>query len=179
MGTFTVGCLIKNQGDREKCVQIPRLMVDTGSEATWIPRRHLEQIGLKAEKRQPFQMATGHYVYRDIGYGVVRVEQRETIDEIVFAEQGDYVLLGARALEGLLLWVDPKNKKLIEIEAQPVAKVIVPGKVSPDKDQPLVVGMVIQGEGGPPPTAEELVEPRAGKKRKSSAKSTFAAKQPK
>ena len=165
MGTFTVGCLIKNHTDREKAVTIPRLMVDTGSEATWIPRRQLEQIDVKPEKRQPFQMANGQLVYRDIGYALVRVGQRETTDEIVFAEKGDYVLLGARALEGLLLWVDPKNKKLIEIEAHPVAKVVVPGKVSPDKDQPLVTGMVIQGEGGPPPIAGESVRKPARRKR--------------
>ncbi len=145
MGTFSVGCLIKNHVNREKSVRIARLMVDTGSEATWIPRRFLEQIDVKPEKRQAFQLANGQWVYRDIGYALVRGGQRETTDEIVFAEKGDYVLLGARALEGLLLWVDPKNKKLIEIEASPVAKVVVPGKVSPDKDRPMVTGMVIQG----------------------------------
>ena len=165
MGTFTVGCLIKNHMDREKAVTIPRLMVDTGSEATWIPRRQLEHIDVKPEKRQPFQMANGQLVYRDIGYALVRVGQRETTDEIVFAEKGDYVLLGARALEGLMLWVDPQNKKLIEIEAHPVAKVVVPGKVSPDKDQPLVTGMVIQGEGGPPPIAGESERKPARRKR--------------
>ena len=164
MGTFTVGCLIKNHVDREKAVAIPRLMVDTGSEATWIPRKLLEHIEIKPEKRQVFQMANGQQVYRDVGFAIVRVGQRETTDEIVFAEKGDYVLLGARALEGMLLWVDPKNKKLIEIEASPVAKVIVPGKVSPDKDQPLKTGMVIQGEGGPPPVVED--RPRKSIRRK-------------
>lgn len=162
MGTFNVGCLIKNHVNREKTVEIPRLMVDTGSEATWIPRKLLEQIEVKPEKRQTFQMANGQWVYRDVGYALVRVGQRETTDEIVFAEKGDYVLLGARALEGLMLWVDAKNKKLIEIAAQPVAKVVVPGKVPPDKDQPIVTGMVIQGEGGPPP----VVEVRSQKKRR-------------
>ena len=165
MGTFTVGCLIKNHVDREKAVTIPRLMVDTGSEATWIPRRHLEQINVKPEKRQPFQMANGQQVYRDIGYAFVRVGQRETIDEIVFAETEDRVVLGPRTLSGLLLWVDAENKKLIEIEAQPVAKVVVPGKVSPHKDQPLVTGMVIQGRGGPPPVAGESVRKPARRKR--------------
>lgn len=165
MGTFNVGCLIKNHVNREKAVEIPRLMVDTGSEATWIPRKLLEQIEVKPEKRQVFQMANGQFVYRDVGYAIVRVGQRETTDEIVFAERGDYVLLGARAMEGLLLWVDPKNKKLIEIEASPVAKVVVPGKVLPGKDQPLVAGMVIQGEGGPPPVVG--VEPRVARRRKS------------
>lgn len=151
MGTFNVGCLIKNPANRDKAVEIPRLMVDTGSEATWIPRKLLEQIDVKPEKRQTFQMANGQFVYRDVGYGIIRVGQRETVDELVFAEKGDYVLLGARAMQGLLLWVDPKNKKLVEIAASPVAKVVVPGQVRPGKDQPLVTGMVIQGEGGPPP----------------------------
>jgi predicted aspartyl protease len=167
MGTFSVGCLIKNHVNREKAVEIPRLMVDTGSEATWIPRKLLEQIDVKPEKRQVFQMANGQQVYRDVGYALVRVGQRETIDEIVFAEKGDYVLLGARALEGLLLWVDPKNKKLIEIVAHPVAKVVVPGRVPPDKDQPLSTGLVIQGEGGPPPVVEARKQKsvRSGRKR--------------
>src|SRR5439155_9920623 len=167
MGTFNVGRLIKNHVNREMAVEIPRLMVDTGSEATWIPRKLLEQIDVKPEKRQAFQMANGQQVYRDVGYAVVRVGQRETTDEIVFAEKGDYVLLGARALEGLLLWVDPKNKKLIEIAAHPVAKVVVPGRVPPDKDQPLSTGLVIQGEGGPPPVVEATKQKsvRSGRKR--------------
>jgi predicted aspartyl protease len=151
MGTFCIGCLIKNQVDREKTVRIPRLMVDTGSDATWISRKLLEQIGVQPEKRQGFQMANGQFVYRDVGFALIRVGTRETTDEIVFAEKGDYLLLGARALEGLLLWVDPENKKLIEIETHPVAKSVVPGKVLPDKDRPFRVGATIQGEGGPAP----------------------------
>jgi clan AA aspartic protease len=168
MGTFTVGCLIKNHVNRDQAVEIPRLMVDTGSEATWIPRKLLEQIEVKPEKRQVFQMANGQQVYRDVGYAVVRVGKRETTDEVVFAEKGDYVLLGARALEGLLLWVDPKNKKLIEIDAHPVAKVVVPGKVPPDKDQPISTGLIIQGQGGPPPVVEEHSRAAARPKRKKS-----------
>ncbi len=151
MGTFCIGCLIKNHVDREKVVQIPRLMVDTGSEATWISQKTLEKIAVKPEKRQAFQMANGQFGYRDVGYALIRVGSRETIDEVVFAEPGDYLLLGARALEGLLLWVDPKNKKLVEIEAHPVAKSVVPGKKDPNKDKPFTVGAMIQGEAGPVP----------------------------
>jgi len=151
MGTFTVGCLIKNIVRRKKSVKIPRLMVDTGSDATWIARKDLEKIGVRPEKCLAFQMANGQQVYRDVGYALIRIGQRETTDEVVFAEKGDFLLLGARALEGLLLWVDAKNKKLIEIEAHPVAKVIVPGKTSPDKDKLIGTGLVIQGTGGPPP----------------------------
>jgi predicted aspartyl protease len=151
MGTFTVGCLIKNHVDCEKSVKVPRLMVDTGSDATWIARKLLQQIEIKVQKRRTDEMANGQCVYRDVGYAIVRVAGRETVDEVVFAETGDLMLLGARALEGLMLWVDPTHKKLIEIASQPVAKVIVPGKVLPDKDKPIIIGMSIQGQGGPPP----------------------------
>ena len=98
MGTFTVGFSIMNIVDREKSTTIPHLMVDTGSEETWISRKLLEQIEIKPQKRQPFQMANGHYIYRDVGYATIRVGRRETVDEVVFAEKGDYILLGARAL---------------------------------------------------------------------------------
>jgi len=151
MGVFKGGCLIKNHVDREKSVQIPRLMVNTGSDATWIARKLLEQIEIKVEKRLPFQMANGQYVYRDVGFAIIRIGQRETSDDVVFAEKGDYTLLGSRALEGLMLWVDARNKKLIEIEAGPIAQAVVPGKISPDKDKPFYAGMIIQGQGGPPP----------------------------
>jgi len=151
MTALQVDCLIKNQVDREKSVKIPRLMVDTKSHSTWIARKPLEQIGVKVEKRLLYQMSNSQYVYRDVGYAIIRVGPRETADEVVFAEEGDFSLLGARALEGLLLWVDARNKKLIEIEAGPIAKVVVPGKVPPDKDRPFYAGAIIQGEGGPPP----------------------------
>jgi predicted aspartyl protease len=153
MGTFTVGCLIKNLVDRDKAARIPRLLVDTGSEATWIPRRRtLEQIAVKPEKRSLLRMANGQEIYRDVGYAIIRVGDSETADEVVFAEPGDYVLLGARALEGMALWEDAKSKKLVSTGPYPVAKIIVPGKPPKDKDSlsPAIAG-VVQGQGGPAP----------------------------
>jgi predicted aspartyl protease len=149
MGTFTIGCQVKNHASREKSVTVPRLMVDTGAEATWIPRKLLKRAEIKPEKRQTYRMANGELVYRDVGYAIIRVGQRETIDEVVFAEEGDFSLLGARSLEGLLLWVDPRNKRLIEIDASPISKVIVPGKPSPHKDRSVSISMIIPGEAGP------------------------------
>jgi hypothetical protein len=58
---------------------------------------------------------------------VIRVGKRETADDVVFAETGDYALLGARALEGLNLWVDAANKKLVPGRAWPLEDVIVGG----------------------------------------------------
>ena len=77
MGTFTIGCLIKNLVDREKTIRITRIMVDTGSEATWIPRKKLEEAGIKSEKRQTFPMVNGQWIYRDVGYALVRIGDRD------------------------------------------------------------------------------------------------------
>jgi predicted aspartyl protease len=45
-------------------------------------------------------------VERDIGYAILRVDEFETVDEVVFAETGDMNLLGVRTLEGFGVAVD-------------------------------------------------------------------------
>ncbi len=51
MGLFSIGCLIENQQDRGRKIRIHKIVVDTGSELTWINYRHLEKIGIDAEKK--------------------------------------------------------------------------------------------------------------------------------
>lgn len=114
MGLFTVGCRIENHHDPKKSVVIPRLVVDTGSEFTWVPATQLEKIGIEPRKRDlQIQMANGQIITRNVGYAVLKVEKSETIDEVVFAQKGDLLLLGCRALEGLNLRVDSRAKKLV------------------------------------------------------------------
>jgi len=42
----------------------------------------------------------------------VRVAGIETLDEVVFGEPGDLILLGSRSLEGMNLRIDPLSKRL-------------------------------------------------------------------
>ena len=44
MGAFHIGCKVENHTDRTKGIRIPKLLVDTGSEYTWIPSSKLETI---------------------------------------------------------------------------------------------------------------------------------------
>ncbi|MBK5256207.1 MAG: hypothetical protein JJE39_09270 [Vicinamibacteria bacterium] len=100
--------------DRTRAVTIPRALVDTWSEYTWIPAKTLEKIGVNREKMDlVFLMANGQTVTRSVGFAILKVEKQFTIDEVVFAEPGDLTLLGARTLEGLSLVVDPRRKKLV------------------------------------------------------------------
>jgi predicted aspartyl protease len=114
MGTFYTSCTVENHVDRSKSVRVPRLLVDTGSDDTWIPAATLEKIGIKREKKDiPFVMANGQTITRNIGFAILRIGPHFTTDEVVFAEPGDLLLLGARALEGMNLAVDAKQKKLV------------------------------------------------------------------
>jgi predicted aspartyl protease len=122
MGTFRVGAKIENIKDRKQSATVPKLLVDTGSEYTWISSATLEKLGIEREKKDlQFVMANGTLITRSVGFAIVRVDKSFTVDEIVFAERGDLLLLGARSLEGLSLAVDPRQKKLVASGPLPVA----------------------------------------------------------
>jgi predicted aspartyl protease len=114
MGTFHTACTVANHVDRSRSVRLQRLLVDTGSEYSWIPAAKLEAIGVKREKKDVhFVMANGEAITRSVGFAILRVGRQFTIDEVVFAEAGDLALLGARTLEGLNLTVEPARKRLV------------------------------------------------------------------
>ena len=122
MGTFSVGCRIENSVNRTRRVAISRMLVDTGSEYTWVPATMLEKIGIAREKKDiEFVMANGQRITRSIGFAIIRVAKSFTIDEVVFAEKCDLLLLGARSLEGLNLAVDSSRKKLVASGPVPAA----------------------------------------------------------
>ena len=106
METFYTHCIVQNHSDRKKQSRIPKILVDTGSEYTWIPEATLERIGVAREKKDlPFMLANGQQITRSVG----------------FAERGDLLLLGARTLEGLNLVVNSRDKKLVAAGPIPAA----------------------------------------------------------
>ena len=114
MGTFSVPCRVTNVVDRSRAIELAELLVDTGSEYTWITATDLARIDVAREKKDlHFIMANGEQVTRSVGFAILHVEDAFTIDEVVFAEPGDLLLLGARTLEGLNLAVDARLKKLV------------------------------------------------------------------
>ena len=122
MGSFFVRCKIEHIVDRDTSVVIPKILVDTGSEYTWIPTATLEKIGVQREKKDlAFVMANGQQVTRSVGFAIIRFDKFFTVDEVVFAEKGDLLLLGARTLEGLNLVVDSRQKKLVAAGPLPAA----------------------------------------------------------
>ena len=128
MGKFPVGGKVANHLDRTKSARIPRMLVDTGSEYTWIPATILDRIEIPRENKDlEFVMANGTRITRSVGFAVLYVERTFTTDEVVFAEKGDLLLLGARTLEGLNLAVDPRRKRLVAAGPLPVAALLPRG----------------------------------------------------
>jgi predicted aspartyl protease len=114
VGAFYLDCKIENHREPKKSVVVPHLLVDSGSEFTWVPAELLSRIGVEPVKRDiRVQMANGQIITRTVGYAILRVDEFETIDEVVFAQQGDLALLGARALEGMNAHVDARRKRLV------------------------------------------------------------------
>lgn len=106
MGPFRVNAIARNVKDEAKATGAIEVMVDSGSELTWLPAAELEAIGIEPRRSQRFETATGEIVTRQVGYAILSAEGFETVDEVVFAEPTDLSLLGVRTIEGFSVVVD-------------------------------------------------------------------------
>ena len=106
MSSFKVNLLAINPKDEQRQTPMIEALVDTGSELSWMPKQVLLDIGVIPRGKKRFTTASGQIVERDFGYAILRAEGYSTIDEIVFAEEGDLTLLGVRTLEGFSVMVD-------------------------------------------------------------------------
>lgn len=114
VGLFKVEIEVARPARRLRFLRAGKVLVDTGSDATWIASDTLRRAGVVVRKRdERFTMANGQTVSRDVGYAIVRSGEFETIDEVVFANPGDLQLLGARTLEGFHAKVDARGKRLV------------------------------------------------------------------
>lgn len=114
VGTLRTTVGIENVSQLGEIRELPDTLVDTGIEFTWVPRRILESLGIPVQRRQRFIVADGRHVERDVGYAIVHAVGLATADDVIFAEEGDMVLLGVRSIEGLNLRVDVVKKQLVD-----------------------------------------------------------------
>jgi predicted aspartyl protease len=106
MNKFMVNLTAINPKEEHRCTPPIEVMVDTGSEVSWLPKKELLNIGITPRGKKRFAMANKQIIEREIGYAILTAEGYSTIDEIVFAEDGDMSLLGVRTIEGFSVMVD-------------------------------------------------------------------------
>ncbi len=122
MGSFRIDVEFASIRRPQLFTPVPRMLVDTGSEYTWIPGELLERAGVVPVKKDlQFLMANGEVITRSIGYAILRAGGFETVDEVVFGQPGDLALLGARTLEGFGARVDSRAKRLVASGPHPAA----------------------------------------------------------
>jgi predicted aspartyl protease len=124
MGTFRITVEIENPVKPGPRRTVSNVLVDTGSELSWIPAEVLESLGIERYERWRFRQANGTVLERWVGPAFVHVAGKRAVDEIVFGEPGDLVLLGSRSLEGLNLRVEPATKQLVDAGPLPAAVAI-------------------------------------------------------
>lgn len=110
---FKVNVIAVNPSEPERCALPMEVLVDTGSELTWLPKDVLDETGIMPRRKRNFLTAMKQTVQRNVGYAIVRSEGYETIDEVVFAEPGDMNLLGVRTIEGFGVTVDNISHRFV------------------------------------------------------------------
>lgn len=121
MGSFRVDIDIENPIRPGEKRPLRAVLVDTGAELSWFPGNILESLGIERRKVWHFRQADGTVLDRWTGMACVYLVGTWTVDEVVFGEPGDLILLGSRSLEGLNLRIDPVSKRLIDAGPAPAA----------------------------------------------------------
>jgi predicted aspartyl protease len=121
MGTLRIDIELENPAQRGPRQHVTGLLVDTGSELSWIPAPVLESLLIERVKIRRFRQASGAAVERWTGEARVHAAGTVTPDEVVFGEPADLTILGSRTLEGLNVMVDPVGKRLVDSGPAPAA----------------------------------------------------------
>ena len=102
---------------RGRLTGISGVMVDTGSEYTWVPRAVLVPLGFTPERTVRFQTADGRQIEREVCFAILYAAGASAPDIVVFAEESDMILLGANTLAGMNLRVDLVGRRLGTLRA--------------------------------------------------------------
>jgi predicted aspartyl protease len=113
MGIFRTTIAIQALDGGAEPRAIHEVIVDTGSEYTWLPSALLGELGVARKRKQRFRLADGSVIERDLGYAIVHAGGTEAPDLVVFAEGSDAVLLGAHSIEGMNLKLDLASRQLV------------------------------------------------------------------
>jgi len=114
VGTFRIDVEVENPARPGKRAVAHSVLVDTGAELSWFPATILESLAIERYARWRFRQVNGSVVERWVGPAFVHVVGKRAVDEVVFGEPGDLIVLGARSIEGLNLRVEPTTKQLVD-----------------------------------------------------------------
>lgn len=111
MGTFYHEMQVFSaSGDRSETVDT---LVDTGASCSQVPGSILQPLGIFPTDTAEAELADGRVVEDPIAEIRVEINGRATLTWVTFGPENVASLLGAHALEGVRLAVDPSRRRLI------------------------------------------------------------------
>jgi len=112
MGTFAVEIQIRATGATAKPPTPTKCLVDTGAAFCQFPASFLISLGVSQDRVVPIVLADGTRGESPGGWAEVFYQDRHAFTLVLFGLETSLALLGAHALEGLGLSVDPVRKVL-------------------------------------------------------------------
>ena len=110
MGTFYHEMqVLSANGDRVETIDA---LVDTGASYSQVPGSLLRSLGISPTDTVEAELADGRIVEDPIAEVRVRIAGLETFTWVTFGPENVAPLLGAHALEGVRLAVDPLRRRL-------------------------------------------------------------------
>ena len=114
MGCFNVKMDIGGRQDDRMIVA--DALVDTGAFFSSAPASVLRGLGVSPIMSRNFRFGDGRIRRMNIGRTWLRVDGHEANTLIMFNEEGTSFILGALALEEMLLGIDPVEERLFPLE---------------------------------------------------------------
>ena len=91
-------------------------LVDTGAFITSVPASVLRSLGVQPTGTRRVRFGQGEVRELDYAQTWLRCDDQEIMTFVLFNEEGTTPLLGAYALEGLFVAVDPVEQRLVPLE---------------------------------------------------------------
>ena len=111
MGTVHVDAAVRYPADPGREWRAS-FLVGTGAVDSLVPRRWLEAIGLRPERRRAYETADGRRVAMDVAVGEFEAMGELAGGLVIFGDDDAEPLLGATILASAGIEVDPRNRRL-------------------------------------------------------------------
>lgn len=122
MGIFRTTIQLASLSHPDIRRELRDVMVDTGSEYSWVPADVLADLGIVPARIDRFETADGRILERPVGFAMLFAGGRFAPSAVAFAGSEDMILLGAHSLEGLNLRVDLGRRALVPAGPLPAAR---------------------------------------------------------
>lgn len=130
MGVFRVRARVSPLLEPGRAREV-EMVVDTGASYSVVPRPLADALGIVASRWIQVTLADGTKVGRAMGRAEIEYEGFGTPTRVILGEPRDAAILGAHALAGMGLEVDPRSQSLRPSESYLMTIGIVPPWLAP------------------------------------------------